>query len=109
MTMHLLPSSVEESLASLTQSVAKNDIELMQTPTPDFTSTPVDDKKKDESKKGMGKWLARAAKDRASGSKKNKRGKERCWERAEKDLYYVPTKQGYDSGPYTTSIKYWSM
>ena len=60
--------------------MAKNDTELMQTPTPDFTSNPVNDKKKDESKKGMRKWLARAAKDRASGSKKNKRGKERCLE-----------------------------
>ena len=38
-------SSVEESLASPTQSVAKNDTKLMQTPTPDFTSTQVDDKK----------------------------------------------------------------
>ena len=57
-------SSVEESLASPTQLVPKNDTELMQTLTPDFTSSPVDDKKKDESKKGMKKWLARAVKDR---------------------------------------------
>ena len=33
-------SSVEKSLASPIQSVAKNDTELMQTPTPDLTSTP---------------------------------------------------------------------
>ena len=102
-------SSVEESLASPTQSVANSDTELMQTPMPDFTSTPVDDKKKDESKKGMGKWLARAAKDRASGLKKNKRGKRDAWKGLRRiDTMFQPSRDMIVA-PYTTSIKYWSM